>query len=100
AEIVAAVYDRRIVAQPFRLRSESVRKLEACATLSAVIDRRYRRIRPNEVMVCSTGRIGVSLPMLKVERGIRACASLLARSDGNAGATAEAIMTSDTRRKE
>src|SRR5213595_3273496 len=32
AEVFSAVCDRRIVAQPSRLRTEMVRKLEACAT--------------------------------------------------------------------
>jgi glutamate N-acetyltransferase/amino-acid N-acetyltransferase len=40
------------------------------------------------------------MPMKNVERGIRACAPLLARSARNARQVAEAIMTSDTRRKE
>src|SRR4029077_18457064 len=58
------------------------------------------RSRPAEVLVCSTGRIGVPMPMRQVERGIRVCAPLLARSTKNAQQVAEAIMTSDTRRKE
>jgi glutamate N-acetyltransferase/amino-acid N-acetyltransferase len=40
------------------------------------------------------------MPMKNVERGIRACAPLLARSARNARQVAEAIMTSDTQRKE
>lgn len=58
------------------------------------------RISPNDVLVCSTGRIGVPMPMKNVERGIRGCAALLERNQRNAGAAAHAIMTSDTRRKE
>jgi len=61
---------------------------------------RSNRIRPNEIFVCSTGRIGVPMPMQNVERGIRECATLLSRSAQKARQTAEAIMTSDTRRKE
>jgi len=53
-----------------------------------------------EVLVCSTGRIGVPMPMKNVERGIRACAPRIARSTLNARKVAEAIMTTDTRRKE
>jgi glutamate N-acetyltransferase/amino-acid N-acetyltransferase len=67
---------------------------------SAVTDRRYRRISAQDVLVCSTGRIGIAMPMKNVERGIRECAPLLARSTTNARQVAEAIMTSDTRRKE
>ena len=82
AKTVAAVYDRR--------KSKS----------SAVADRRYRRIAAAEILVCSTGRIGVPMPMKNVERGIRECAPLLARSTRSARQVAEAIMTTDTRRKE
>ncbi len=62
--------------------------------------RRYRGLTANDVLVCSTGRIGVSMPMKNVERGIRDCAPLLAKSTKNARQVAEAIMTTDTRRKE
>ena len=57
-------------------------------------------LRTQDVLVCSTGRIGVEMPMRNVERGIRACAPLLGRSSSNARQVAEAIMTTDTRRKE
>src|SRR5438067_2061925 len=57
-------------------------------------------INENEILVCSTGRIGVAMPMKNVERGIRACAPRVARSTSNARQVAEAIMTTDTRRKE
>ena len=83
AAAVAALYERR---------QNSVR--------ATVGDRRYRRIGAKDVLVCSTGRIGVAMPMKNVERGIRKCASLLTRSTSNARQVAEAIMTSDTRRKE
>ena len=58
------------------------------------------KLREGDVLVCSTGRIGVLMPMKNVERGIRACAPLLARSETNACQAAEAIMTTDTCRKE
>jgi glutamate N-acetyltransferase/amino-acid N-acetyltransferase len=58
------------------------------------------RLKASDVLVCSTGRIGIAMPIRNVERGIRECAPLLARSTGNARQVAEAIMTSDTRRKE
>jgi glutamate N-acetyltransferase / amino-acid N-acetyltransferase len=66
---------------------------------SAVGDRRYKASE-NDVLVCSTGRIGVPMPMRNIERGIRWCAPLLARSASNARQVAKAIMTTDTRRKE
>ena len=52
------------------------------------------------ILVCSTGRIGVPMPMRNVESGIRECAPLLTRSTIAARQVAEAIMTTDTRRKE
>jgi len=58
------------------------------------------KLKEGDVLVCSTGRIGVLMPMKNVERGIRACAPLLARSETNACQAAEAIMTTDTCRKE
>ena len=58
------------------------------------------KLKANNVLVCSTGRIGVPMPMKNVERGIRDCAPLLARSVTGAQRAAEAILTSDTRRKE
>jgi glutamate N-acetyltransferase / amino-acid N-acetyltransferase len=93
---------------------EGMRDAEAMARLAAkevAAFQRHRKaafgatnppctIRPNDVLVCSTGRIGVKMPMKNVARGIRACAPRLARSSGNARAVATAIMTSDTRRKE
>src|SRR5256886_4314657 len=66
---------------------------------ATVTDRRDK-IKEEDVLVCSTGRIGVSMPMKNIERGIRACAPCIARSTANARQVAEAIMTTDTRRKE
>jgi glutamate N-acetyltransferase / amino-acid N-acetyltransferase len=85
AKAVAAVYDRRNEKQ----------KAD-----SAIIDRRFRKISADEVLVCSTGRIGVPMPMANVKRGIADAAQRLTRSQTAARAVAEAIMTSDTRRKE
>ena len=69
---------------------------QAMARLTA----RALSIKENDVLVCSTGRIGVPMPMKNVARGIRACAPRIARSTSNASKVAEAIMTTDTRRKE
>ena len=55
---------------------------------------------PNEFLVCSTGRIGVPMPMTNVKRGIADAAKKLSRSAASARDAADAIMTSDTRRKE
>ncbi|MDH7504069.1 MAG: bifunctional glutamate N-acetyltransferase/amino-acid acetyltransferase ArgJ [Verrucomicrobiota bacterium] len=48
------------------------------------------------VLVASTGRIGVQLPMPNVRRGIRKAVSSLGGSPEHAAEAAEAIMTSDT----
>jgi glutamate N-acetyltransferase / amino-acid N-acetyltransferase len=51
------------------------------------------RLQGGNFLVCSTGRIGVQLPMSKVKSGIKLAAKKLSRDDKVA---AEAIMTSDT----
>ncbi len=54
--------------------------------------------RPDEVLVCSTGLIGIPLPMAPIEAG---AAPLVAALAGDGGpAAARAIMTTDTIRKE
>ena len=67
-------------------------KIMTVATATAL------RCKPQEVLVCSTGRIGVPLPIRKVLRGIRNCARIL--KPGRGSVAARAIMTSDTVRKE
>jgi glutamate N-acetyltransferase/amino-acid N-acetyltransferase len=57
-------------------------------------------IAPAKVLVGSTGRIGVTMPMANVQQGIRAAAQLLGSTAENAGQAAEAIMTSDTQPKQ
>jgi glutamate N-acetyltransferase/amino-acid N-acetyltransferase len=57
-------------------------------------------VEAHEVLVCSTGRIGVPMPMGNVKRGIADAARRLSGSSMSARRAAEAIMTSDTRRKE
>ncbi len=52
------------------------------------------------VLIGSTGRIGVPLPMENVRAGIQQAAPLLGRDAANADQVAEAIMTSDTRPKQ
>lgn len=54
----------------------------------------------NHVMVCSTGRIGLPMPMDRVEAGIRDAAGLLSHDRESAANAAEAIMTSDSVSKE
>src|SRR5437763_1137392 len=61
---------------------------------SAPIDRRYRRMNANDVLVASTGRIGVPMPMSNVASGIVAAARNLESSVRAAAGVAEAIRTS------
>jgi glutamate N-acetyltransferase/amino-acid N-acetyltransferase len=50
-------------------------------------------------LVCSTGRIGRQLPMQKIEAGIAAAAKALSGTQQSSFDAADAILTSDTRRK-
>ena len=52
------------------------------------------------VLAGSTGRIGVTLPMDNVKRGILDAVSLLGSDPADAGHVAEAMITSDTRSKQ
>jgi glutamate N-acetyltransferase/amino-acid N-acetyltransferase len=53
-----------------------------------------------QVLVGSTGRIGVTMPMANVKSGILHAAQLLGHSPRQAEEAAEAIMTSDTKPKQ
>ncbi|MGE3619608.1 MAG: bifunctional glutamate N-acetyltransferase/amino-acid acetyltransferase ArgJ [Acidimicrobiia bacterium] len=66
-----------------------------CAAVAAALG-----CAPEEVLVCSTGLIGYRLPMAELEAGIPGLVA--GRGDGPpaAVAAAEAIRTTDTRRKE
>jgi glutamate N-acetyltransferase/amino-acid N-acetyltransferase len=57
-------------------------------------------IRSEHVLVGSTGRIGVLMPMDNVRRGVLAAAQIVNASGTSADHVAEAIMTSDTRPKQ
>jgi len=61
---------------------------------------RVLEVNEHDVLVCSTGRIGVPMPMKNVRRGIRLAAAELAADSAAAARAAEAIMTSDTVSKE
>ncbi len=64
---------------------------EMAAATASLLD-----LKAKEVLVCSTGRIGVPLPMDRVKKGI---AALMPSASGSAKAAAS-IMTSDTFAKE
>jgi glutamate N-acetyltransferase/amino-acid N-acetyltransferase len=66
----------------------------------AIIAATALNIPAAEVMVASTGRIGVPLPMNNVKKGIEQAAALADCSLEGGSHAAEAIMTSDTRPKE
>jgi glutamate N-acetyltransferase/amino-acid N-acetyltransferase len=55
-------------------------------------------VKERQVLVCSTGRIGVQLPIDKMERTIASLPAVCSESGSNAAACA--IMTSDTKPKE
>jgi glutamate N-acetyltransferase / amino-acid N-acetyltransferase len=57
-------------------------------------------LKKEHVLVGSTGRIGVVMPMPNVRRGIVAAAPRVNASNSSAAHVAEAIMTSDTRPKQ
>ncbi len=57
-------------------------------------------IPDEQILVGSTGRIGVNLPMANVREGILAAAQLLGNEVACADEAVEAIMTSDTRPKQ
>jgi glutamate N-acetyltransferase/amino-acid N-acetyltransferase len=58
------------------------------------------RISEEHVLVGSTGRIGVTMPMENVKRGILDAAWRVNSTSENANHVAEAIMTSDTKPKQ
>jgi glutamate N-acetyltransferase/amino-acid N-acetyltransferase len=57
-------------------------------------------ISPREVAVASTGVIGVPLPIAAIENSIEALANSLSGDGAGHGAALEAIMTTDTRKKD
>ena len=77
--------------------AQGLRDAEAMAKITAEA---VKHISAQDVLMGSTGRIGVLMPMANVKRGIVEAAALLERSPENAHHAAEAIMTSDTRSKE
>ncbi|MCR5183924.1 MAG: bifunctional glutamate N-acetyltransferase/amino-acid acetyltransferase ArgJ [Opitutales bacterium] len=56
-------------------------------------------VNEEEFFVCSTGRIGVNMPIEKVETGIRESVKRLSNSKEESLRAADAIITTDTHRK-
>lgn len=75
---------------------QGMRNAEAMARIAG----RELNIAPDKIFVGSTGRIGVTMPMENVERGIVETARVLGDSVLHADHAMEAIMTSDTRPKQ
>jgi glutamate N-acetyltransferase / amino-acid N-acetyltransferase len=69
--------------------------IEMCALTAAELG-----CGPEHVLVCSTGLIGYHLPMDALRAGIPALAAARGGDPAQGSAAAEAIMTTDTRRKE
>jgi len=67
--------------------------------MTAVVARELH-LPAEHVLVGSTGRIGVTLPMANVRRGIRQAVRLLSSEPASADHATEAIMTSDTQPKQ
>lgn len=58
------------------------------------------QVKPEEVLVASTGVIGMQLPMERICAGIETMAPLLSGEEESGHAAAKAIMTTDTHEKE
>jgi glutamate N-acetyltransferase / amino-acid N-acetyltransferase len=73
---------------------------ESDATEMCALTAEQLGCRTEHVLVCSTGLIGHPLPMDALRSGIPAAAAARQAGRGGGVAAAEAIMTTDTRRKE
>ena len=67
--------------------------------MTALVARQFH-MPVEHVLVGSTGRIGVTMPMANVQSGILQAAQLLGNDPSHAVEAAEAIMTSDTKPKQ
>ena len=75
--------------------TQGLRDAETMAKVTAA----QFHLSPQDVLVASTGRIGVTMPMANVKQGILEAATLLGNAPEQAVEVTEAIMTSDTRPK-
>ncbi|MFA5467510.1 MAG: bifunctional ornithine acetyltransferase/N-acetylglutamate synthase [Sphaerochaetaceae bacterium] len=73
---------------------------EVDAQQSAAVTAALLGIQKEEVLLCSTGVIGVPLPMEKLLKGLEACTKSLANTFLKAQQAARAILTTDTFTKE
>jgi glutamate N-acetyltransferase/amino-acid N-acetyltransferase len=120
ATVAGMFTTNQVCAAPVKLCAERVKKgraqavvvnsgnANACTGKQGLADAREMttaveralRLKTGSVLVGSTGRIGLNLPMENVRHGIIDAAQKLGASIENASQTAEAIMTSDTRDKQ
>jgi len=118
ATVAATFTTNQVKAAPVKLSMRHVKNGKACAIIAnsgnanactgragmfharamAVAVARRLGCAENRVLVCSTGRIGVNLPIVKVESGIKRLLGILSPRGG--AVAAEAIMTTDTFAKE
>ena len=75
---------------------QGIKDAQEMATITA----KKLGLRDSDVLVASTGRIGVNLPMYQIRKGISTIAQELKSTQKAACQTAEAIMTSDTKPKQ
>ena len=118
ATAAAAFTTNQVKAAPVKLDMQHVKSGRACAIVAnsgganactgsfgiiharamAVAVARRMGCAENHVLVCSTGRIGTSLPIVKIEAGIKKLLRLVSGHGGHDAA--QAIMTTDTFAKE
>ncbi len=73
---------------------------DACCRETAQTAAEQFGIREDQVLIASTGVIGVQIPTDKIKAGIGVLKQLLSESEASASLAAEAIMTTDTVKKE
>ena len=72
----------------------------ACCAMTAEVAAGALNIPEDRVLVASTGVIGQQLPMTAIAEGIRRMAPLLSDTQESGTMAAQAIMTTDTVKKE
>jgi glutamate N-acetyltransferase/amino-acid N-acetyltransferase len=73
--------------------------LRDARAMTALVAKQFS-LHEEHVLVGSTGRIGITMPMTNIKAGILESAALLGHGPEHAAEAAEAIMTSDTRAKQ
>jgi glutamate N-acetyltransferase/amino-acid N-acetyltransferase len=120
AEVAATFTTNQVKAAPVRVSMQRVKNgpvravilnagnANACTGLAGIENAKVMTsltadalgCKPTDVLVCSTGRIGVQLPMPKLRRGIPLAVKTMSPEASSGVLAAKAIMTSDTRSKQ